>query len=157
MNKLEISAKQLRTHVYELAGVIGQHNIYHPEALNAAADYITGQWQQQGYVVRKQSYDVQGRECSNLEINCPGKSAGGELILIGAHYDSILGSPGANDNGSGVAALLKLPRLFMEVQPTVSLRFVAFVNEEPPFYFWDTMGSMFMPKRPGNAGIAYGS
>jgi Zn-dependent M28 family amino/carboxypeptidase len=146
MSKIEISAQQLRSHVHELAGVIGEHNIYHPEALNAAAAYITGQWQQQGYSVRKQSYEVQGHECSNLEITCPGKNGSDEVILIGAHYDSVLGSPGANDNGSGVAALLELSRLFRKAQPTASLRFVAFVNEEPPFFFWGNMGSMVYAK-----------
>ncbi|MGZ8226237.1 MAG: M28 family peptidase [Methylococcaceae bacterium] len=146
MSDIEITAQQLRRHVYELAGVIGEHNIYHPDALNAAADYITGQWRQQGYNVHKQSYVVQGIECSNLEINCPGKNGGDEVILIGAHYDSVLGSPGANDNGSGVAALLELSRLFKQVQPTVNLRFVAFVNEEPPFFFWNNMGSMIYAK-----------
>ena len=146
MSEIEITAQRLRPHVVDLAGSIGEHNIYHPEALNAAAAYITGQWRQQGYSVRKQSYDVQGLECSNLEITCPGKKHGDEVVLIGAHYDSVLGSPGANDNGSGVAALLELSRLFREVRPTVSLRFVAFVNEEPPFFFWGNMGSMVYAK-----------
>jgi Zn-dependent M28 family amino/carboxypeptidase len=144
MNSL--TAQQLQTHVYELAGVIGEHNIFHPDALDAAAGYITRQWRQQGYRVSKQSYRVEGVECSNLEITCPGKNRDDEVILIGAHYDSVYGSPGANDNGSGVAALLELSRLFREAQPAVSLRFVAFVNEEPPFFYWRNMGSMVYAK-----------
>lgn len=141
-----ITPQQLQIHVYELAGVIGEHNIFHPEALDVAAGYITRQWEQQGYSVGKQSYEVEGLECSNLEINCPGKSRSDEVILVGAHYDSVWGSPGANDNGSGVAALLELSRLFKEAQPAVSLRFVAFVNEEPPFFYWRKMGSMIYAK-----------
>ncbi|MGR9035717.1 MAG: M28 family peptidase, partial [Gammaproteobacteria bacterium] len=141
-----ITPQQLQAHVYELAGAIGEHNIFHPEALEAAAAYITGQWENQGYSVTRQSYSVEGIECSNLEINCPGKNQTEEFILVGAHYDSVWGSPGANDNGSGVAALLELSRLFKESQPTVSLRFVAFVNEEPPFFYWRNMGSMIYAK-----------
>lgn len=137
-----ITAQQLRSHVEELAGTIGEHNIFHPEALQAAADYIENQWRRQGYSVGKQSYRVKGVECSNLEVNRPGKNPGGEIILLGAHYDSVFGSPGANDNGSGVAALLELSRLFKESPPPVNLRFVAFVNEEPPFFTWGQMGSM---------------
>ncbi len=56
------------------------------------------------------------------------------------------GSPGANDNGSGVAALLELSRLFRQAQPNLSLRFVAFVNEEPPFFITGRQGSMIYAK-----------
>jgi len=138
----EISPQRLRTHVYELAGKIGEHNIFHPDALHAAEAYITEEWRQQGYAVDKQTYTAQGVECANLEITCPGSSGNSDVILIGAHYDSVLGSPGANDNGSGVAALLELSRLFKDSPPASSLRFVAFVNEEPPFFYWGNMGSM---------------
>ena len=127
----EISTQRLRAHVYELAGKIGEHNIFHPDALQAAEAYITEEWRQQGYAVHKQTYTVQGIDCANLEITCTGNSRNSDVILIGAHYDSVLGSPGANDNGSGVAALLELSRLFKEIPPEISLRFVAFVNEEP--------------------------
>ncbi|MGZ5031081.1 MAG: M28 family peptidase, partial [Methylobacter sp.] len=132
----EFLMQRLRTHVYELAGRIGQHNVFHPEALHAAEAYITKEWEQQGYAVRRQAYTEQDVECANLEVTCPGSSRNSDVILIGAHYDSVLGSPGANDNGSGVAALLELSRLFKDAAPEISLRFVAFVNEEPPFFFW---------------------
>jgi len=142
----EISIRRLRAHVYELAGKIGEHNIFHPDALHAAEAYITNEWQQQGYAVHKQAYTVQGIECANLEITCAGNSCNSDIILIGAHYDSVLGSPGANDNGSGVAALLELSRLFKKIPAETSLRFVAFVNEEPPFFYWGKMGSMVYAK-----------
>ncbi|TAK63381.1 M28 family peptidase [Methylobacter sp.] len=138
--------QRLKVHVDELAGKIGEHNVFHPEALHAAEAYITQQWEQQGYAVRKQTYTAQGVECANLEVTCPGHSRSNDVILIGAHYDSVLGSPGANDNGSGVAALLELSRLFKDVTLETSLRFVAFVNEEPPFFYWPGMGSMVYAK-----------
>lgn len=142
----EISVQQLKTHVKKLAGEIGEHNIFHPDALAASAQYITRQWQAQGYDVTPQTYRVKGLECSNLEITRAGKSHDNEIILVGAHYDSVFGSPGANDNGSGVAALLELSGMFRELQPKVTLRFVAFVNEEPPFFSWNKMGSMIYAK-----------
>lgn len=142
----EISTQRLRTHVYELAGHIGEHNVFHPAALHAAEAYITDEWQRQGYCVHKQTYTTHGVECANLEITRSGSGEHSDVILIGAHYDSVLGSPGANDNGSGVAALLELSQLFKDVTPDTDLRFVAFVNEEPPFFFWSTMGSMIYAK-----------
>ncbi|MGR9046922.1 MAG: M28 family peptidase [Gammaproteobacteria bacterium] len=141
-----ISIRRLRAHVDELAGKIGEHNVFHPVGLHAAEAYIAETWRQQGYDVRRQTYTVRDMECANLEITCAGNGPDGDIILIGAHYDSVLGSPGANDNGSGVAALLELSRLFKPMSPTMSLRFVAFVNEEPPFFFWNDMGSMVYAK-----------
>lgn len=139
--------RQLSKHVHTLAGDIGERNIFHPRALAAAADYIQQEWQQQGYEVETQSYQVKGIDCANLEITRPGSSSDEPLILIGAHYDSVQGSPGANDNGSGVAALLELSRMFATITPKTRVRFVAFVNEEPPFFFWHNMGSMIYADR----------
>lgn len=124
-----------------LAGEIGEHNVFHPHGLIAAERYITGVWQEQGYEVTKQTYQAEGVPCSNLEITLEGRNRN-DIILVGAHYDSVLGSPGANDNGSGVAAMLELSRVLKEAQTHTTLRFVAFVNEEPPFFFTDDMGSM---------------
>ncbi|WP_036248119.1 M28 family peptidase [Methylobacter sp. BBA5.1] len=142
----EISVERLKTHVYKLAGEIGQRNIFHPQALDAAAHYITEEWHKQGYEVRSHVYKDRGVERANLEITCEGKNRNREYILVGAHYDSVIGSPGANDNGSGIAALLELSRLFSGLKPNVSLRFVAFVNEEPPFFYSEEMGSMIYAK-----------
>lgn len=147
-----LSAASLKRHVYRLAGEIGEHNVFHPEALKAAERYITGAWQEQGYEVVPQIYTTHGIDCANLEITRQGTNPQSGIILIGAHYDSVFGSPGANDNGSGVAAMLELSRLFRTVQPKTTLRFVAFVNEEPPFYYWSSMGSMIYAKQAKRRG-----
>ncbi|MGR8935015.1 MAG: M28 family peptidase [Gammaproteobacteria bacterium] len=147
-----ISAASLRKHVYRLAGDIGEHNVFHPGALKAAEDYITDEWRQQGYAVAAQTYTAHGMACANLEITRPGTDPHSGIILIGAHYDSVLGSPGANDNGSGVAALLELARLFKTLPTRCTLRFVAFVNEEPPFFYWSGMGSMVYAKQAKRRG-----
>jgi acetylornithine deacetylase/succinyl-diaminopimelate desuccinylase-like protein len=139
---VEASRDRLAAHVETLAGEIGERNVFLPEALQTAADYIESEWREQGYQVERQWYETHGVECANLEVTRTGTVAPEEILLIGAHYDSVHGSPGANDNGTGVAALLELSRLFIEIEPEISVRFVAFVNEEPPFFYWNNMGSM---------------
>jgi Zn-dependent M28 family amino/carboxypeptidase len=84
---------------------------------------------------------VEGETWHNLEVSRLGRDRPAEIILLGAHYDSVRGSPGANDNASGVAALLALSARFARLQTRRTLRFVAFVNEEPPFFYTDRMGS----------------
>ncbi len=130
---------RLRSHVETLAGEIGERNVFRPIALAQAADYIERTWRDQGFEVIRYDHETRGQNVSNLEITRPGNSA--EVVLIGAHYDSVLGSPGANDNGSGLAAMLELSRYVAGQRPTRTVRFVAFVNEEPPFFKTPSMGS----------------
>lgn len=83
----------------------------------------------------------------NLELTLPGSDRPHEIIIIGAHYDSDVcesggANPGADDNASGVAALLELAALFADRPQPRTLRFVAFTNEEEPFFQTDAMGSV---------------
>lgn len=137
-----ITADRLRQHVYHLAVTIGERNVYHPQALREAEKYIIQNWRALGYKIVPQECTVEGVRSNNLEIERPGSAFPEEIILIGAHYDSVRGSPGANDNGSGVAALLELSRLFADVEPARTVRFVVFTNEEPPFFFSGQQGSL---------------
>ena len=139
---IETLSENLQTHVFQLAEVIGERNVFHPEALHAAEAYVRRIWQEQGYEVEAQSYTVRGVLSSNLEVSRVASESDRGILLVGAHYDSVIGSPGANDNGSGVATLLELSRLFQGVDPGCTIRFVAFVNEEPPFFFSRNQGSM---------------
>jgi Zn-dependent M28 family amino/carboxypeptidase len=141
MTEMALAAR-LETHVRMLAENIGERNVYHPDALAEASTYIENVWQEQGYRVTPQSYVVEGIPCSNLEVTCAGIKHPEQILLIGAHYDSVSGSPGANDNGSGVAALLEIARLLKGVETGCTVRFVAFVNEESPFFLREQMGSM---------------
>jgi Zn-dependent M28 family amino/carboxypeptidase len=128
-------------HVHVLGGEIGERNIFRPAALAAAADYVAATWRDQGYDVAVQAYPVHGVQCANLEATRRGATRADQILLIGAHYDTVSGSPGANDNGSGVAALLDIAGLFSQIAPAMSVRFVAFVNEEPPFFMTSRQGS----------------
>ena len=134
--------KFLEQHVQVLAGDIGERNVYRPAALHAAEQYIRQRWAEMNYEVQAQEYEVEGVRCANLEISVRGNRYPDQILLIGAHYDSVYGSPGANDNASGVAALLEISRLFKSASPSRSLRFVAFVNEEPPFFLSHQQGIM---------------
>ena len=138
--------QNLRRHVYRLAEEIGERNLQHPEALHAAEDYIKQTWQEQGYRVEKQTYLERNIQCANLEVTQMGNTHAEQIILVGAHYDTVYGSPGANDNGSGLAVLLELARLFRARSTKLSLRFVAFVNEEPPFFYSGRQGSNIYAK-----------
>ncbi|HYG91075.1 MAG TPA: M28 family peptidase [Azospirillum sp.] len=135
-------AGRLEASVRYLAGDIGERNVRRPAALAAAADYIEARWQAQGYDVTRQWYEAAGLRCANLEVTRSGRQRGGEILLIGAHYDTVPGSPGADDNASGVAALIEIAGLFTSILPSMTVRFVAFTNEEPPFYMGEEQGSI---------------
>ena len=134
-------AERLESHVRTLAETIGERNVWRPGALADAAEYTGQQWLDMEYEVTSQSYDVENVSCSNLEVTRPGVRRPDEILLVGAHYDSVFGSPGANDNGSGVAALLEIARELADANLDRTVRFVAFVNEEPPFFPGRLMGS----------------
>lgn len=133
--------------VEKLAGEIGEKNIRQYQNLTAAAGFIENSLVEIGYQVNRQNYQVEGKTCWNIEVEITGTKHSEDIIVIGAHYDSVYGSPGANDNISAVAATLALARRFSAKIPAVTLRFVFFVNEEPPFYHTDQMGSMVYAKR----------
>jgi len=136
------SADRLRGYVQALAGTIGERNMWRREALGAARDLIAAEWRRQGYDVLPHVYAVDGVPCTNLEVTRRGRERPSEILLLGAHYDSVVSSPGADDNASGVAALLELSRRFAAAEPARTLRMVAFVNEESPFFGTAGMGSV---------------
>jgi hypothetical protein len=137
--------EELRTDVQKLAGEIGERNMWHYAQLNAAADFIEDSFSRAGLHPRRVSYELRGQACHNIEVEIPGTRP--EILLIGAHYDSVFGSPGANDNGSGVAATLALARRFAGRKTEHTLRLVAFVNEEPPYFLSGEMGSLVYAQR----------
>jgi hypothetical protein len=133
-------AETLRADVVRLAIGIGERNLARaPAGLAAAAQHIEDALRAAGYAVSRQSFEVDGQRCDNVVGEWTGSA---EIVVVGAHYDSVSQCPGANDNGSGVAALLALARALAGARPARTLRFVGFVNEEPPHFQKDTMGSL---------------
>jgi len=146
--------EELRANVQKLAGEIGERNMWHYAQLNVAADFIQDSFSRAGLPTRRDTYEMRGQPCHNIEAEIPGNRP--EIIVIGAHYDSVFGSPGANDNGSGAAAVLALAKRFAarekertppERTINKTLRFVTFVNEEPPYFLSGEMGSLVYARR----------
>jgi Zn-dependent M28 family amino/carboxypeptidase len=144
---LSLSA-ELRQDVTRLAVDIGERNLRNrPEQLAQAADFIAAQFKAAGYDVRRQEYKVAGTSCYNLDVEILGTTRQEEIVIVGAHYDTVPGTPGANDNTSGVAAVLALARRFARRKTDRTLRFVAFTNEESPYAHTEAMGSRDYSRR----------
>lgn len=139
--QLEIQGR-LRGHVDMLAGRIGERNYMKMRALDSAAEYIKLTLESVGYATREQTYVAGGATFRNIEAVKNGRTLPNEIVVVGGHYDSVVGSPGADDNASGTAAMLELARLLKDRPTDRTVRFVAFVNEEPPFFFTEEMGSL---------------
>jgi hypothetical protein len=129
----------LRRHV--LAISTAPRNLRHYESLRRTAAYIDEEFSRAGYDPRHQAFEVEGRRVANIEAERRGGRRPDRILVIGAHYDSVDDSPGANDNASGVAVMLELARLHATSAPVVTVKFVAFVNEEPPYFMTPAMGS----------------
>lgn len=133
-------ASRLKDHVVSIAS--RPRNTRYPEALEAAAVYIERQLGEIGYTVERQVYIVDGQRVRNIHVAIGTGGPDRPTFVVGAHYDSWTISPGANDNGSGTAALLELARLLKSYQPARHLlRLVFFVNEEMPHFGTDDWGS----------------
>ncbi|HSS65320.1 MAG TPA: M20/M25/M40 family metallo-hydrolase [Gammaproteobacteria bacterium] len=142
---------RLEQHVHCLAEVIGERNMWHHPALGKAADYIFETFRSCEYTPLVQEFSVDGKGVRNVEALLPGADQS-QAVIVGAHYDTVPGSPGANDNATGVAAVLELARLLREFRPGREIRFVAFVNEEQPFFATEAMGSWRYAKRCASRG-----
>jgi len=122
-------------------GPIGERNRWRPQSLRRAEEYIRSVWTEQGHSVVVHAYTINNETWANLEIVFPGTDLASQIVLVGAHYDSVQGSPGANDNATGVAAVLELGRCLAGHKPRRTIKLVAFVNEEPPLFWTRDMGS----------------
>lgn len=138
---------RLHAHVETLAGKIGERNIWQYCNLQRAVEYIEGTFKQAGLSTRLLPYESVGKQVFNIEAEVPGTEDPSGILIVGAHYDSLIHTCGANDNGSGISALLELARLVNDSKSGKTIRFVAFVNEEPPFFKTSRMGSQVYAKQ----------
>jgi len=126
----------MREIVETLAGAIGERNVTRPRAYAEAAAFI------------EQSFPSASRQTFEHGVNIECEVRGNlEIVIVGAHYDSVIGSPGADDNATGVAATISLANRFGRLKPARTLRFVAFANEEPPHFGTPAMGSFQYAQR----------
>ena len=140
------TAKRFEAHVTELCRNPAGRNFIEKKGLDAARKYIAGQFESSGYQVKFHEYELNGGVVANIEVELTGTSLPEEIIIVGAHYDAVPGAPGANDNGSGVAAILELADRFKDKSFQRTVRFLAFVNEEPPNSMTGSMGSYVYAK-----------
>jgi hypothetical protein len=137
-------AAALKKHIEAIA--TREHNIAHYDELEKAARYIEATLGSYGYVVNRQSFAVDGKTVRNIDVIIEPQSglAAPEVLVVGAHYDSAATAPGANDNGTGTAAVIELARLLGDLRGSTKrrIRLALFVNEEPPYFQTPDMGSL---------------
>lgn len=148
------AAARLRADVVALAGGIGPRDARrHPAALAKAASFVeAGLAAGTGRPVRRLPFRVAAGEVVNLEVALPGATEPAAVVVIGAHYDTVPTTPGADDNASGVAALLELGRRLKGAKLPRTVRLVAFTNEEPPYFKTAQMGSLVYARAAASAG-----
>ncbi len=137
----EVLRTRLERHVRALAADIGVRSGDEYTKVQRAAAYIEHELQALGFSVVSQEFSANGRTYRNLEATLGGTTSRQEVVVLGAHYDSAEEAPGADDNASGVAAVLELARLFAKAPQARTVRFVLFPNEEPPWFATSDMGS----------------
>lgn len=131
-----------RAIIHFLSVILGERTLRRYQNLTRCSDFIADGFSAHGYTPRIEDYTVENKRVCNIIAEIPGLIKPERIIVIGAHYDTIEGTPGADDNASGIAGLLELYRLLSPHRFRRTLRFVAFTLEEPPFFSSDKMGSM---------------
>jgi hypothetical protein len=132
----------LERHVLTLSDEIGVRNVRHWANYEKARDYIENVLGKLGHGLERQEFKTGGRVATNMSVLIEGRAGLPELV-VAAHYDTV-DCPGANDNASGIAALLEIAR-YSTAQgqpPERSIRIVALANEEPPYFQSGQMGSL---------------
>jgi hypothetical protein len=133
--------ERLERHVRALATEVGPRNEDAP-GLAAAEAYVRETLAVSGYAPERLSYPGRHTKVANVRAEHRGEGHPDEIVVVGAHYDAVVGTPGADDNASGVAAVLELARLFADRATDRTIRFLLWANEEPPSFQRDTMGSL---------------
>jgi Peptidase family M28 len=137
-------AAALKGHVATIAA--REHNVAHFDELEKVARYIEAALASYGYSTGRQTFEVAGKTVRNIDaiIDPDAAVSAAEVIVVGAHYDSAPGTPGANDNASGAAAVIELARLLHDLagKARKRIRLMLFVNEEPPYFRTEHMGSL---------------
>ncbi|MGB8993025.1 MAG: M28 family peptidase [Desulfobaccales bacterium] len=134
----EVIQANLKKHLTYLSVTLEERSIYRPRQLKAAQDYVLQQFAAVGYAPRRQHFIYMREEVSNI---IAGDENPDGYYILGAHYDTVAGTPGADDNASGVAVLLEVARLARNLTLPRPWAFIGFTCEEPPAFFTPYMGS----------------
>jgi Zn-dependent M28 family amino/carboxypeptidase len=146
-NSNPVLIESLKQHVDRLAGLIGARHLGAPRSFAAAATFVESELAAAGYVTKRQPYNIGQHEVANILAELPGNRRQHEVVVVGAHYDTVSYSPGADDNASAVAVLIEVARLMRPLNPSRSVRFVSFACEEPPYFHTGDMGSQVFARQ----------
>jgi Zn-dependent M28 family amino/carboxypeptidase len=138
--------ENVKKHIHVLASDIGERNMNHYENMQKAANYISQELTTYGYKTDLQAISCQSKIVHNVIAEHQGNLNPKKIVVVGAHYDTVNACPGANDNASGVAAMLEIARILKTVDIPITIHFVAFANEESPFIRTKEMGSYYYAK-----------
>lgn len=141
LNPSRDTIHRLYEHVKQLSVRIGSRSIYDYEKLEATKHYILSYLKDLGYTPIIQDYNYNGKTYSNIIASIKGSEYPGKTVVVGAHYDTVYGTPGADDNASSVAVLLELCRALKDFLPRRTLKLIFFTLEEPPSFRSKFMGS----------------
>ncbi|MCI4624716.1 MAG: M28 family peptidase [Candidatus Magnetoovum sp. WYHC-5] len=146
--------KNLKDTVYFLCEGIGPRHFSNTLALDNTAMFISEKLKMFGYEVKYQEYEFNKSVYKNVYAVLNGTKSAEDVLVIGAHYDTIKDSPGADDNASAVAVLLELARIFSNIPQKRTIHFVAFTLEEPPVFGTSFMGSYMYAHYLKKQGVA---
>ena len=150
------TVERLKSHLHELTKVIGERSVRMPQNLEKTAGYIQSFYKDIGLTVSNEPYDYQGINVANVVAEISSNSSPTRRYLVGAHYDSVAGTVGADDNASAIAVQLEIARhvkfLFDQKEHNLAVKFVSFALEEPPVYGTQYMGSRVYAKKARREG-----
>ena len=156
MMDIQQSSIRLKAHLTVLTRTIGERSVYRPENLKKAQDYIHSIFRDIGLYPRRQAYRYEQIEVANIEAEVSAGINPSKRYVLGAHYDSVAGTVGADDNASAVAVMLETARELAALKtdnfPDISVKFVAFALEEPPVYGTRFMGSRVYARNAEKSG-----
>ncbi|MEZ6319276.1 MAG: M28 family peptidase [Phycisphaerales bacterium] len=136
------TSERVAADVYELAGVHPKRHTYNAREYAAVADWLVARLEASGYEPEREVFELDdGTRCQNIIVERAGSDPGAGVVVVGAHYDAYVQTPGADDNASGVAGVLEVAARFAGRSPRRTVRFVLFANEEPPHFRTAEMGS----------------
>jgi len=152
MSDVEKTKKALRNHLSMLTVSVGERSVYKPENLSKAADYIESFYQNIGMDVEREAYRYQDLTVANVTTEISFCTDPSRRYILGAHYDSVVGTVGADDNASAVAVQLETARHLKKAlegheQLDLAVKLVSFALEEPPVFGTRFMGSDVYARR----------
>jgi len=138
MIDIQKTMERLQNHLEALTVTIGERSIFLPENLKITAEYIESFYRDIGLQVHREPYRYQDLTVSNIVADISFCANPSKRYLMGAHYDSVPGTVGADDNASAIAVQLETARHLQALKDTeemdLAVKFVSFALEEPPVY-----------------------